>query len=171
MNTRVLIVQYDNGHVEQVAANIIAEHIFAHVDEEDNQLVLLKEIVDHMKDGVAVHADDRMVIVNGREQLRKTTIGWKLAVVWKDGSTTWQHVKDLKESHPIEVAESAIANKIVSEPAFAWWVPFVIKRLDHFLRSVKSRMTKRTHKFGIRIPRNVKEALQIDSEECGIQRY
>jgi hypothetical protein len=106
-----------------------------------------------------------MVIVNGREQLRKTTKGWKLAVVWKDGSTTWQHLKDLKESHPIEVAEYAIANKIVSEPAFAWWVPFVMKRRDRVLKSVKSRMIKRTHKLGIRIPRNVNEALQIEQDD------
>jgi hypothetical protein len=76
MDTRILLVQYDDGHVEEFAA-----HIFAQVYEEGNQFVLLKEIVDHKKDDAAVHADDRMVNVNGREQLRKTTKGWKLAVV------------------------------------------------------------------------------------------
>jgi hypothetical protein len=44
---------------------------------------------------------------------------------------TWQHLKDLKESHPIAVAEYAIVDKLVSEPAFVcWWVPFVMKRQD-----------------------------------------
>jgi hypothetical protein len=33
------------------------------------------------------------------------------------------------------------------------------------LKSVKSRMIKRTHKFEFRIPRNVKEVLQIDQED------
>jgi hypothetical protein len=81
MDTRILLFQYDDGHVEEFAANIIAEHIFAQVDEEGNQFVLLEEIVDHKKDGAAVHADDQMVIVNECEQLRKRTKGWKLAVV------------------------------------------------------------------------------------------
>jgi hypothetical protein len=67
MDTRVLIVQYDNGHVEEFAVNIIAEHIFAQIDEEGSNL--LKDIVDHKKDGSAVHADGRMIMVNGREQL------------------------------------------------------------------------------------------------------
>ena len=45
----------------------------------------------------------------------------------KDGSTSWEALKDLKESNPVEVAEYAVGAKIVSEPAFAWWVPFTLK--------------------------------------------
>jgi hypothetical protein len=30
-------------------------------------------------------------------------------------------LKDLKETNPVEVAEDALANKILEEPAFAWW--------------------------------------------------
>jgi hypothetical protein len=77
---------------------------------------------------------------------------------------TWQHLKDLKESHPIEVAEYAIANKLVSEPVFEWWVPSVMRRTGSNTESVKSRMVKRTHKFGIRIPRTVEEALKLDRQ-------
>ena len=33
---------------------------------------------------------------------------------------------DLKASNPVEVAEYAVANRLVKEPAFKWWVPHVI---------------------------------------------
>ena len=49
---------------------------------------------------------------------RRTTKGWQLLVQWKDGSTSWTPLKDLKESNPVEVAEYAVANKIADEPAF-----------------------------------------------------
>jgi hypothetical protein len=39
-------------------------------------------------------------------------------------------MRDLKESNPLELAEYAKANKIVSEPAFAWWVQTVLRRWD-----------------------------------------
>ena len=37
-------------------------------------------------------------------------------------------LKDLKESILIEVAEYAVANRIVEEPAFKWWVPHTIRK-------------------------------------------
>ena len=49
---------------------------------------------------------------------RRTTKGWQLLLQWKDGSTSWTPLKDLKESNPVEVAEYAVANKIANEPAF-----------------------------------------------------
>jgi hypothetical protein len=64
----------------------------------------------------------------------------------------------MKETHPVVTAEYAVAQAIDHEPAFAWWVPHVLKR--------RNRMNKRyfrtTHKYGIRIPKSVHEALQID---------
>jgi len=55
------------------------------------------------------------------------TKGWKLLVAWKGGSSTWVPLKDLKESHPVQVAEYALANKLLSEPAFAWWAKKVLR--------------------------------------------
>lgn len=51
---------------------------------------------------------------------------------WKDGSTSREWLKDLKESNPIEqVAEYAVANKLVSEHVFAWWVPDTLKKREN----------------------------------------
>ena len=48
-----------------------------------------------------------VVTKRGQEKLRKTTVGWKLLVKWKDQSESWIHLKDIKESHPVDVADFA----------------------------------------------------------------
>ena len=49
---------------------------------------------------------------------RRTTKGWQLLVQWKDRSTSWTLLKDLKESNPNDVAEYAVANKIADAPLY-----------------------------------------------------
>ena len=53
-------------------------------------------------------------------------------------------------------------HKIANEPAFAWWVPFVLKKQKRILQKMKTKYWSRTHKYGIRIPKNIKEAMEID---------
>ena len=60
------------------------------------------------------------------------------------------------------MSEYALINKISDEPAFIWWVKEVLRRRDRILSKVKSRYWKRTHKFGIELPKNVDEAMAID---------
>ncbi len=51
------------------------------------------------------------------------------------------------------------------KPAFNWWVPHVLKKCDRIISLVCKRTTryfKRTHKFGIEVPKTVKEALALD---------
>jgi len=70
----------------------------------------------------------------------------------------------VKESNPIELAEYAILNCIDDEPAFKWWVSLVIHKRNRMVNKVKKKYWRATHKFGIRIPKSVAEALQIDNE-------
>jgi hypothetical protein len=94
-----------------------------------------------------------------------TTRGWKLLVEWKDRSTAdWIALKDLKESYPVEVAIYAVARNVQDEPAFAWWAPHELKKQKRILQKVKSKYWARTHKYGIRIPKSIKEAAEIDKE-------
>ena len=48
------------------------------------------------------------------------------------------------------------------EPAFASWVPFVLKKRNRVQAKVNSKYWLRTHIFGIRIPKSVEEAKKID---------
>ena len=70
-------------------------------------------------------------------------------------------LKDLKDSYSIQIAEYAMANRIANEPAFNWWVHTVLRKRNRIVAKVK-RYWRMTHKFGIRLPKTVAEALAID---------
>jgi hypothetical protein len=40
---------------------------------------------------------------SGKKTRQKTTKGWQLLVSWKDGTTDWLPLKELKVSNPIEL--------------------------------------------------------------------
>ena len=82
-------VEFEDGHVEALHANQIAEAVYASVDEEGFSYHELREIVDHKSDGTAVHVDDGYVMLRGKQVPKRTTKGWKLCVQWKDESTSW----------------------------------------------------------------------------------
>jgi hypothetical protein len=71
---------------------------------------------------------------------------------------------ELKDSNPVELAEYAVGNQIDQEPAFRWWVSDVIRKRNRIIAKVKKRYWRITHKFGIRLPKTVEEAIQIDRE-------
>jgi hypothetical protein len=145
------------------AANMIAESLYSQVDADSREFILMKKIVDHRSDGSAVPVDDAYYVdPNGQTTRRMTTKGWKLLVEWKDCSMDWLPLKDLKESYPVQVTEYAVANKIAEQPAFAWWVPYVLRKRERIIQKVKSRYWKRTHKYGVELPKSVKQVLAID---------
>ena len=163
LNSRVYDVMFPDGAVKQYAANIIAENMWAQVDDEGHQYMMLDEITDHRKDQSAVTKDTQYVVTKrGNQKLRQTTIGWDLCVLWKDGTQQWIGLKDLKESNPVEVAEYAKANGIDDEPAFKWWVPYTLRKRDRIISAVNQRVKKVTHKYGVRVPKSVEEAYAFD---------
>ena len=83
---------------------------------------------------------------------------------WKDSSTTWVSLKDMKEAYPIQTAKYAVQARIAEEPAFAWWVSYTLKKRNRVIAKVKSKYWIRTHKFGIKIPKTVEEARRFDAE-------
>jgi hypothetical protein len=110
-------------------------------------------------------SDQKVVRPDGRTYLKRSTIDWQVCCQWKDGSTSWDNLADLKESHPIETAEYAVTKGIDLELAFNWWVPHVLKKRDRIISLVCKWTTcylKRTHKFGLEVPKTVKEALALD---------
>jgi hypothetical protein len=165
LDTRQYECVTEDGTVERYTANIIAENIYAQCDDEGKQYTILDEIIEHSKDGNAIDITNGFTIsANGNRVPKKTTRGWKLLCTWKDGSSNWIDLKELKDSNPIEVAEYAVANKIQEEPDFKWWVSDVLRRRNRIINKVKSRYWKMTHKFGIKVPHSVQEALHFDEE-------
>ena len=72
-------------------------------------------------------------------------------------------MKDIKEASPIKLAECAVANRIDREPAFAWGVPYTLKKQNRIISKVKAKYWRTTHKYGVRLPKMVDEALKIDN--------
>jgi hypothetical protein len=134
-------------------------------DPDGNQYVLLNAIVDFRKTNTALSIEDQKIVVKGRASLRCSTIGWQLCCEWKDKSTSWEKLSELKESHPLETAEYCVAQNLTHEPAFNWWVPHVLKKRDRIISLVKQRKArylKKTHKFGIEVPTSVAHAFELD---------
>ena len=103
--------------------------MYAQVDNEGNQYLLLQEITDHKKDNSAIPISEGTIQnSSGTLKPKVTTRGWFLLVQWRGSSTSWEKLADLKASNPVKVAEYAVANRLVEEPAFKWWVPHVVKR-------------------------------------------
>ena len=165
LNTRMYEVEYLDGECASLSANHIAENLFAQVDDEGNRQVLMKEIIDYHTNGQEVkHQDAFITTRTGTKRRRETTKGWEILIEWKDGSTNWVALKDVKESYPVQLAEFAISNRKAEEPAFVWWVPFVMKKRNRILAKVKSKYWLRSHKFGIGIPKSVEEAKKVDNQ-------
>jgi hypothetical protein len=165
LDTRAYEVVHLDGGTEILTANIIAENLLAQVDDEGHKQQMLDEIIDHRSDSSAVPmVNGYYKGPSGHPTRKRTTRGWQLYVTWKGGSTDWVALKDLKDSYPVELAEYAIMAKIADEPAFAWWVPYTLKKRERIVSKLKSKYWERSHKYGIRIPKSVQEAIRIDTE-------
>ena len=163
LNTAVYDVQFPDGATKQYAANTIAENLYSQVDLDGHVHLMIDSIVDHRKTGEAVKRANQYFTTNsGRKKLRQTTRGWDLCVLWKNGEEQWIPLRELKNSNPVEVADYAVANGLQDEPAFKWWVPYVVRKRDNIISKLSARVIKRTHKYGVRIPRSIKEAYEID---------
>jgi hypothetical protein len=70
LDTRLYNVEFPDGHTAAYAANVIAENMYAQVDEEGHSIVIMDELIDHMQDGSAVAADDLYVTTkNGKKHM------------------------------------------------------------------------------------------------------
>ena len=144
-------VEFPYKQVREYSANILAQNMITQVYHEGYSATMMNGIADYKKDDVvAISKADKYVITRrGRRHLRKSTVGWKLLVQWKDGSETWIPLKDMKNSHPVETAKFACARGIDDEGAFCYWVTYTLRKKYDIIASIKTRCRKVTRKFGI----------------------
>ena len=81
----------------------------------------------------------------------------------EDGSEKWYHLKEMKESYPVQVAEYAVDKGIANDPNFSWWVPYTIKKRNVIIGEIKSRLKFATHKYGVEIPTSIVHAIRLDA--------
>jgi len=74
LDTREYEVEFLDGHVESMSANLMAQHLFSQVDKEGHQHVLLDDIIDFRKDETVVNIADAFITMkNGVKRWRQTT--------------------------------------------------------------------------------------------------
>jgi len=153
LNTRVYLAEYPDGHIQELSANIIADAIYSNMSDDGSEEQMFHDIIDHRQ------------IYEDPDNLHKfTTKGWEISVAWTDGTSSWHKMVEIKNSFPLALAEYAIANNLQDYPAFSWWVHHTIRKKKHAIKAVKSRYSRRTHKFGIYVPQTVQEALELDRQ-------
>ena len=104
---------------------------------------MFDSIVDFRRSTTALYyADQKLLKADGRSFMRLTTAGWELCIQWKNGSTSWETLSDLKESHPVECADYALSKDLMNKPAFNWWVGFVLNKWERIILLSRKRNTR-----------------------------
>ena len=136
------IVQFLNGGKQKMIYNDLINH-YNKNQEENAELYSFSSILDHKKDGKE----------------------WLVQVLWDAGDTTWESMKLMKEADPITLAKYGHAHNLEDQRGWKW-----IKRYSEndrvFINLSKAFVAKgkqKVFKFGVEIPRNLKEAMSLDA--------
>jgi hypothetical protein len=164
LDTRTYEIEFPDGCIHEYTTNVIAENMYAQCDIDGRQYNSMEGIVYHKTDGHALEPSDMYINHGSNKQVRKTTRGWSLCVEWKDGTTRWERLADIKESNPVEVDEYAAAKSLLEAPDFVWWASHVLKKRSIIISAVTKRYHKRTHKFGIEVRKSWDDCVRLDKE-------
>jgi hypothetical protein len=158
LDTREYIVSFPDGTQQSFMANAIAKNLYSQADAEGRTHAVFQEIVGHEQDDSAILAGE-----HANDEPYYTTKGWKFQVMWRDGTSSLVPLREMKDSFPVQTAEYAVAHKLSQEPAFKWWVNQVLRKHQCIVEKLKKKKYwRRTHKYGIELPKSVPEALEID---------
>jgi hypothetical protein len=128
--------------------------MYAQCDIEGRHYNLMEGIIDHRTDGHAVEPAEMYINHGSNKKVSKTTKIWHLCVEWKYGTTSWERLVDLKESNPAKVDEYAAIKSLLNTTVFICWSPHFLNKRTRTIAAVTKRYHKRTHKFGIEVPKS-----------------
>ena len=165
LDSRIYNVEFPDGGVGEFTTNTIAESLYSNLDDDDYSYGLIDGIVLHRSSPEAVKKEDGYYQQGGVRKKVITTEGREIRIKWRGGSTSWLPMKVVKEANPLELAEYVVVNKINDEPAFAWWIPTVLRTRKRMISRLKTHHTIRKQtKFGIIVPSSLEEARELDAE-------
>ena len=72
--------------------------MYAACDDSRNDYLMMNSVVDYQKSNKAISVSSQKVVHRGRSFMRQSIVGCQLCVEWRDGLTSWQLHKDMKES-------------------------------------------------------------------------
>ena len=135
LDSRIYELEFPDGRTEEYAVNVLAENLLNQADQDGWDTGLIDEIIDARKDPeIAVPmSEGTFETSTGQRRAVITTKGWDIQIKWKDGSTNWLPLSEVKEGCPIELAEYAVAQGLADEPAFKWWVKHTLRRRERMV--------------------------------------
>ena len=87
--------------------------------EEGHQKLLLEIIIYHIKYNTAnKKSGGYMTSLTRHKQWKMTTWWWELCVSWGNVANEWIHLKDLRDSYPVQLSLYAKYNNIHDDTAF-----------------------------------------------------
>jgi hypothetical protein len=136
-------IEFDIRDMTDLSANLIAECMHLQCDPDRHQYNLLDTFVDYKTIPTALTLDQQTMHnrTTGHKRTKKSTRGWKFCCQWRDGSTSWETLAHLIATHPIQVAEYAVAMNVADQPTFNWWVPNVLKKGEQIISMTKQHNT------------------------------
>ena len=99
-------VEFIDGRIEILTANIIAKNSLAQVDDDGYRNLLIYEIEDHQIDESAI-PKRQLTYTTPSIMIRNkiSTRGWEFYVRWKGGSGDWITMKYFKDSNTVPLAD------------------------------------------------------------------
>ena len=137
LDTREYWVEFDYGEVSELTENVISESMYAAYNDYGNAYLMMESIVDYRKIDKALSVSSQKMVHRGQRFMWRPTVGWKLCVQWRDGLTSWEYIKELEESHPVDTVEYSVSQEIYHEPALNWWVKALSKNISRIISIVK----------------------------------
>ena len=117
-----------------MAANLIADNLFTNFDQAGNQFTIIDSSTGTRTDSTHALQQDVFVYTSTRTKIRVNTNKlWYIYNQWKERSTTWNTVKNVKYLYLFQIDQFAVENRISEEPAFVWWAKYVLKKQDRII--------------------------------------
>jgi len=143
LNSRIYLAEFPDGCIQELSANAIVEAVYNQIDGDGYDENLFQDIIDHRFDSTALTKEElqQLRCVRSENQGKRfcTLKGWEICLSWKDGTTSWHPLSEVKNSSPLLLAKYAVTNGLNDEPAFAWRVPHTIKKEIRLVKAIKSR--------------------------------
>jgi len=141
LNSRIYLAEFPDGCIQELSANAIVEAVYNQIDGDGYDENLFQDIIDHRFDSTALTKEElqQLRCVRSENQGKRfcTLKGWEICLSWKDGTTSWHPLSEVKNSFPLLLAKYAVTNGLNDEPAFAWWVPHTIKKKKRLVKAIK----------------------------------
>jgi hypothetical protein len=103
LNTRIYIAEFPDGHISEYEANLIPNAIYDETNDDGYQEVLFEQIIgrDRCIPEPSSMQDDTLTPDNIRKSNKYTTKGWMICISWKDGTSSWHPMSEIKNSYPL----------------------------------------------------------------------